>query len=344
MMMKYFRFLYRETGRCFIHFGEIRDTKTEEHFTFLYLRGNRQHVEQEESGHTLFLCPKRLDLVVLGDTEECSLEMLKGFLGNTETGMLICDANSRFAILETIPGIEKVVRLGDKENGDGTQIYQTEAAGWKFTARSCGKGSVMLSHALASGEKADSKITDGMPDAKAQRMDEYKDCVMSVKVVSGDKRCCCEEEPDGYGCALGCALHQDYDVCNYRRREPGAYVTGTVLLPEDWNKEEDFPEEIREELPGIRFFGIPGSAGPEEVRAITEGAARISGNSGASAAGGEPGDEATAYDYKRYFIGTGREMPEETIAAVSRSGMYHIPVILEPGKALCCSGLLKYSE
>lgn len=379
MMMKYFRFLYGETGRCFMHLGEIRDTKTEEHFTFLYLRGVKRHVNQTETEHTLFLCPKRLDLVVLGNSDEYSVEVLREFLADTAVDTLVYCANTHFAIPEIIPGVRKVVCLTDerrednnevkncqmetKEVGSGLQSYYMERAGWKFAVRCCGNVSLMLTHGLASCDSdADRIMTSG--GAVTDGMYPYKDCVMSVKIVSEDKRCCSEQEPDGFGCALGCSLHQDYDVCNYQRKNGRAYVTGTVLLPEGCGSSvlKALIREQEGEFPEIRFVGLPGTIGPDELKAIVESVAQpvFTSDDMKLSEKSDPDDEnlseksasdaenlvenSEVFTYKRYFIGVGSELRDETIAAVSKSSMYHVPLMLEPGNALCCSGMLKYPE
>lgn len=335
-MMKYFRFLYGETGRCFIHFGEIRDTKTKEHFTFLYLRSANRHVKQTEAEHTLFLCPKKLNLVVMGSSDEASVEAMREVLADTSVDTLVYSVNSNSPILELASGVRKTVCLTDKgsEADGGGQSCKIEAAGWKIAVRCCGNGSLMMTYALAAdANAADVNTVDANAAAEIQTRSDraclYNDCVMNVKIVSEDKRCCLEQEPDGYGCALGCSLHQDYDVCNFQRKDTRAYATGTVLIPEECGglQCETLIRELKGELSKTRFLGLPTGIEPDTLRAITE-------------ALGQPEGDA----YKCYFIGSGPELADETIAAVSRSSMYHIPLILQPGKALCCSGLLKYAE
>jgi hypothetical protein len=164
---------------------------------------------------------------------------------------------------------------------------------------------------------------------------------MSVKTVCGEKRCLYQEEPDSYGCALGCALHQDSDVCKYQRqgnRLP--YVTGSVLIPEitDQKLLEQLMGDLQEKLSGVRFFGLPDQAGSAILKKIV---ALLTGDRKETSAP-EKTQELTAC--KRYFIGAASELEDATVASISRGEPDHIPVILGSGQTICCSGFLKYSQ
>lgn len=351
--------------------------KTDKRFTFLYLRRVKGHVDRAEAGQALFLCPKSLDLVVLGDTDVRLAEELKEFLADASVDTLIYGQNPNFAIPEIVPGVKRVICLSGEEASDVagystgeasnvseysvektsgatedfaeksddvaehsaekvySRTYQIRTAGWNLAVKNCGNGSLMLAHGLAedvsnaqSAEDASETCPEAEGEADSWNVSLYKDCVMSVKVVDEKKRCHLEQEPDGYGCALGCSLHQDYDVCNYQRREGQPYVTGTLLLPEvpeecGGSVCDGLIQELKQEFSKTRFFSLPG-----DMELDTAGLFE----------GEEP------LGCKRYFIGAGPELSDKAVAAVSKSSMYHIPVILEPGKALCCSGFLKYAE
>jgi hypothetical protein len=163
---------------------------------------------------------------------------------------------------------------------------------------------------------------------------------MSVKTVCEGKRCLYQEKPDGYGCALGCALHQDSDICRYQRSGSGLpYVTGSVLLPEitDQAAMDRLMGVLQEKLSGVRFFGLPEQAGSSIVQKIV--AIQKSEPEEASAPEAAQGRPTC----KRYFIGAASELKDATIASISRGEPDHIPVILGNGQSICCSGFLKYS-
>lgn len=319
MKMKYYRFLYGEAGGCLMHFGQIRDTKTEEHFSFLYLRGTSGHVDRESAGHTLFLCPDTVDLAVLGNTDPKASEVLKGLLASAKVRTVVLPEGAVCEVPEK-KGEEapEIIRLaaGEKEAG-----WQMTAAGWCVYVKSYQSDSVVMAHSLAETDTAGNR---------------FEDCVMSVKTMDGTEKCIREREPDGYGCALGCTQNHDFDVCKHRRADgPCGYRTGTVLLPalEKGNTLSELKAALRSDLNGkvcgIRFIGMARTAG--ETDAVRD--------TGADSV--QDGEDA---GYKRYFIGAKSELDDRTVAAVSRGGLNHIPVLLEDGKAVCCSGLLKYKE
>lgn len=316
--MKYYRFLYGEAAGCLMHLGQIEDTKTEEHFSFLYLRGISGHVDRGRTEHTLFLCPDTIDLVVLGNADRKAAEVLKGLLSSVKIRTLILPKGAVCEALEKEGGQpRKIIRLaaGEKEPG-----WETTAAGWRVYAKSYHPGSVVMAHSLAETGTAG---------------DRFEDCVMSVKTVAGTERCFREKMPDLYGCAVCCTQNRDFDVCRYKRKEGSCgYCTGTVLLPAlaeegtvpKWMK--DLRSDMEGRIRGIRFIVLDGNTG----------AVPVWNDEAADAAGSE------AAGYKRYFVGSASELSDRTIAEVSRSGRNHIPVLLKDGTAICCSGLLKYKE
>lgn len=377
MKMKYFRFLYAETGRCFMHFGEIRDTSTEETFSFLYLRENSRQVNQAGTGHRPFLCPKSLDLVVLGRANENTKEALKGILQDTAVHTLVVPAKTDAVIPDEMPGIKEVVRVSET-----VEFFMTRA-GWSLLAKPYGDGSVALAHSLAKESDGNSFVElahslakeSGEDGAEARRSlartsgegglpgleGTFEDCVMSVKVMEEDKRCCSEAEPDGYGCALGCTLRQDYDVCRYQQKGGALpYFTGTVLLAEGVSEEgcRDLAKTMEGRVAGIRFFGIPDCA-PEQSAAVNPDQMSEAERDAASSlqtecisvsraaeilSGESEGAFSESGKHKKYFVGTEETLDDETIAGIARSGLYHSVAALKTGEGLCCSGLLKYAE
>ncbi len=294
MEMKYFRFLYGETEGCFVHFGELKDTRTEEQYTFLYLRGMKRYAGSGRAGHALFLCPRGLDLVILGSADAHVKTVLQELLRKREIGTLLLPADA--GKIKAKWKIREVRKLTCRE------ICRITGAGWNFLIRADTAGSLELLHGLSPKEKQST----------------FSDCVMNVKALDPESRCCREAEPDGYGCALGCVLYQDYDVCRYW--DHYSYVTGTLLLTgdEDTEAQEQWVRAAYDETGGVRFVGI---AGGNDVRMRPL-----------------PPD-----GYRRYYIGLGEELDDRTIAEISRDGWSRRPVILRDGQGICCSGLLKYA-
>lgn len=310
MKMKYFRFLYRETGQCFLHFGELQDTMSEETFTFLYLRKVEKHVGQTTSGRRLFLFPKQIKLAVLGSADEETLAVLKELLREMEIDTLLV-GEEKSAVWDELAGIRKIVRLAS-----GT--YQTETAGWRFLARSFADGTIALAHGLS----ADAQ--DGT----------FEDCVMSVKALREGTPCQSERSPDGYGCALGCALYQDYDVCRYRGSDGRPmFGTGTLLFGGSEAEAEcgELCREAQAKLGAIRFIGLTAGNAQMQAAVMKDTHAESTRLAGVSAEG-----------FRRYLVGT-EALDEQTAAELCRAGWYQKPVILKGDEGICCSGLLKYS-
>lgn len=318
MKMNYFRFLYGETKGCFMHYGEWKDDSTEESFTFLYLRGADELVSQEESEHMLFLCPKRVDLVILGRSDKRTLEAWRALGTVLLADTLVCSMDMESDWQSRVSGAKHVVNLA----GENAGIYRREASGWNFFIKSYENGQVVVMHGPGPEEKKDSRL-------------KLEDCVMNVKALTEDRRCHCQENPDGYGCALGCVLHQDYDVCKYQgETEYPGYRTGTLLLTGMESKET--LEAIKKDKQicnwETRFYALPqrnGSTLPNQA----EDAAYLS-----LVEGQEDGQ------CKKYFVGTKADMEDEFLGNLVREGFYSVPVVVTQKQGLCCSGFLKYSD
>ena len=338
MKMKYFRFLFEEIGRCFVHFGELKDTNTDEHFTFLYLRGAEEGAGKRKVERSLFLCPEYVDLVVLGCGSEQTESVLKNFLRDMRIGVLVTPSKTRVMEDGLSDRVKQMIVL---EQLDGME-YRQESAGWQFYVKRCKEDTALMMHGL----KAE---TYRGRDGKASAV--FSDCVMSVKTLDESRLCCNDCAPDAYGCALGCVLHQDYDVCKYQmqskdqdslagdsqitgtkvgdpesaeERNVVPYRTASLLLPEVLEQDElEYVEnEVLKCFGGVRFFGMPNS------------------RDGGFQLGGKLFD--TEFGFKQYFVGLSEEFDDKTIAQICRSGMQKVPVVLQEGKGLCCSGLLRY--
>lgn len=315
MEMKYFRFLYGAAERCLVHYGELQDTKKGETFAFLYLRGTNRQVKQENSCHGPFLFPKHMNLVVLGNTDQGVREVFQKISRDMEIETLIADAQFEFTDENSegkgsAPVIRRTVRLSGEP-------YVTEAAGWKFRIRPCEKGSLALIHGLSAD-------TD---------RDLFEDCVMGVKALKCDSRCGSESSPDGYGCALGCALHQDFDVCKYRGEgKVPEFRTGTLLFGggESRDEQRGLLELALADVGEPRFFGLTESTEIAQDQSVPQDQ-------------NEKEQSVNQEGFRRYFIGT-EELKDETVAEICRKGWYSRPVVLTKGEAVCCSGLLKYTR
>lgn len=328
MKMKYFRFLFGEIGQYFVHLGELKDTRTDEHFTFMYLRKAERHVSQVKgTEHTLFLCPKAIDMLILGRNDISMDRELEAFFEGVTIKTLLIPEKCR---TETwLSGkARQVVKVGALKD----DVYCVERAGWHFYVRRCDDQSVMLIHGPGQGskyghdQKGEAEIASVQnSDFERKRAGElFEDCVMNVKTVDGSNRCCMKSSPDAYGCALGCVLHRDHDICRCHGYDDTSYMLGTVMLPtipdsDDWEK----LEEYRESLDGIRFFGISDMKG--NVKEL-EGKL-CSPESG----------------YRQYFVGMDGELGDSTIAEIGRGGLQRRVAVLRPGQGLCCSGFLKYA-
>lgn len=309
MKTKYFRFLYCGMKSCMVHLGELTDTHTGGQFRFLYVNGTRECVAK--NGEVLFLCPEKVDLLVLGSANEQTDDAAKEILAKTEVGMLILP-ESDYCWEADFSGVEKQISLSSElaasEQKHTEKSVMLTAAGWKFFMKSYVRGSVAMVHSL-----------DGDNDAN-----RFEDCVMNVKVLDEKSRCCCEQTLDGYACALGCALKKDSDVCRYQRvREGGAYLTGALLCGAEMTEKafEEMRKEIGPWLDEIRFFALP-----EAIDGDGKQFARL------------------AECWKRYYIARKEYVQAEVVREICGGGLYQLPVLLENGDGLCCSGLLKYIE
>ncbi len=307
MKMKYFRFLYGETGQCFLHFGELQDTKEDETYSFLYLRKVERHVEQIKSDRRLFLFPRHVNLVILGSADEETLCTLKELSRDMQIDTLLVGKEMPAGWDEPM-SIKETVKLA---NG----VYQTETTGWYFLAKSFADGTVALAHGLSAG------VPKGT----------FEDCVMSVKALRKGALCRKESSPDGYGCALGCALYQDYDVCRFRGSDnKPTFGTGTLLFggSEDETTCHRLLKETQAQVGEIRFVGL--TAG--QVRAQMS---VLQSMCMGDAAMPEKG-------IRRYLIGA-EDLDGSAAAELFRNGWDQRAVLLKNGEGICCSGLLKYA-
>lgn len=316
MKMKYFRFLYRETNGCFMHFGELSDSDAQEKMTFLYLRGTEELVNQKTE-HTLFLCPNHVDLVVLGRSDKATLDVWKRLNGQMEADALVLADDGTWG---DVPGAKQVIRLSQ-----GETTYRHQGAGWSFFIKSYEAGSVVVMHGA--------KEYGAQENSEGGAYAGIEDCVMNVKAVNDHRRCCSQAQPDGFGCALGCVLRQDYDVCKYQDEchEPGE-LTGTLLLA--GTEQRDTMKRVwadAKDCPwSVRFFAVPGKTQKEDLIMKEERSFQL--------------QSAGVEGYRNYYIGMESEMDSGFLDRMCRRGFYHVPVVLGKDQGLCCSGLLKYLE
>lgn len=339
MKAKYFRFLYGETNACLIHFGEVNDTKCHEKISFLFFRSSkvsnssegqveqklgqkleRQMERKEQGQNDLFLYPESADLAVLGTVDESVKREWN------ETGRYV---KVKRLIVPDVPeaeelflgNVDEVIRLrpvSRDENKSGEGLWNMAAAGWKFEVICQGEGTLALWHDLAAAASE-------MDSAEGTETGEFSDCVMSVKAAD---HCMCSKDrnPDEYGCAVGCVLHKDYDVCKFRY-ENGAnpYLTGTLLAAGtgDEEKQKGLLNWLSAKSDRIRFFSMQDPKSWMDILPDSERA--------------EPG-------MRRYFIEMNAELDDHTAAEFCRQGFGSTPVVLMEGHGVCCAGFLKYAE
>lgn len=240
MEMNFFRQLFGRRGECLVHFGEWRDTNTGETFRILYVSGKQELVNQRKvkSGHTLFLCPKTVDVLVLGEKNETVLTEVREMLEETAVGTVVCPGECELQeLLKTkgTEGAEKEEKEEEKEDngcretvgriislhsGTNENELSMSVVGWEFSILCC------------EGRSTEEEVLTLLYRPEQEQMRLYEDCVMRVKNVSGACHCTVTETPDAYGCALGCSRQEDYDVCGCRRSEMAlACLLGTALFP-----------------------------------------------------------------------------------------------------------------
>lgn len=294
---------------CFVHFGEVKDSRNGEHCTFLYLKGSGKSGKQASAGHVLFLCPKTVDFVILGSVDDDVMAAAQNILRDLEVGTVVLPPATPAEVWKSI-GAKNIIQLSC---GEGSTVSEKDhlklsAAGWGLWVQCCGENAVAMLHGL-----------DQEPEAGKSLADVFEDCVMNVKVLDEGKRCCHEAEPDGYACALGCVYQQDHDACKFKRTDGSfPYPVGTLLLPETDGELAvgRWRNEAKEELEAVRFVAISQYDGkklplPEDGR-------------------------------RYYLIGSTEEMSDASVAAICRDGLNHRPVLLKDGEGICCSGMLKY--
>ena len=328
MKIKYFRFLYCVTKSCFIHFGEVKDTKMGETLTFLYLKSAMESAGQTEEEKKLFLCPNCVDYVVLGQIDKDVKAELEGLLEQVKVGTLVIPAEGYGYFPEKLKNVDEIVYLGKegevcgRQTKDGGRVslriedhLERKAAGWKLSVRSMGAGNLAMLHMH---ETDDTEVSAG-GEEKPVRTSVYDDCVMNVKSMDEKKRCRENAQPDEFGCALGCILYQDYDVCKYRNREEESeYLTGTLVLGStDGSSDFALSEDERKK---IRFWAADNHGESDWASLLPE----------------EKGGP------KRYCIAT--DMRNEAVAGICKGGMNRVPVLLQEGCGICCAGLMKYAE
>lgn len=150
MEKKYCRFLYGEMDGCFVHIGEIEDIKTGKRLAFGYIRSIDGHVDQNESEHTLFLCPKKLDVIILGNLNTAVKQVLKKFMEHAEVDTLVVPEGLGFAGLSFMSRKTLTLCLSIEQPG---RLYRFSAAGWKLIAATYEKGLVVFAHGLSCTEE-----------------------------------------------------------------------------------------------------------------------------------------------------------------------------------------------
>lgn len=347
MKTKYFRFLYGAQKSCMVHFGELTDTLTEERFTFLYIRRMGRGGSVPKSGKSLFLCPKQVDLVVLGSADEDADAALQEILQVTEVRLVVLP-KSDYSWKTEFADAKQVVMLSpeaeQKCSADRAAEFAADnmpvrelvlrEAGWKFFLKSYAAGSIVMAHSLDGNPDM---ACDANPEREADTICEkrYEDCIMSVKVLEEEAACCVEGSPDGYACALGCVQKRDSDVCRYQRKAAtNSYLTGTLLCGSRMSRQEcgQLEQDMGAWMEEMRFFCLP------DCTAVAKE------TSGEESRGTDSCFGRLARKFKRYYLAGREELSAETVKEICDSGLYQVPGLFGDGDGICCSGLLKYRE
>lgn len=304
MNMKYFRFLFEETNGCFIHFAELTKADTEERVCALYLRS----IEEKDASAdvvTDFVCPAHVDLVILGRSDAAARNVWQRLSEQTEADVLVFAGEDSGKKLKA----KQIICLSAQ-----TPQWEFQKMGWKIFLKTYEENAVVVMHGFdenRAGERAE-------------------DCVMNIKTANRHRRCYTQPQPDGYGCTLGCVLHQDYDVCKYQAEgQARELLTGTVLLTgaTDSKVRGQIWKDMEQQPWTLRFLALP-----EETQR-----ASLLEQSGIW-------NMSAEQEYKTYCISMGKEIDAGFAKRVCEKGFYHVPIVLGKEQGLCCSGLVKYRE
>lgn len=303
--MKYFRFLFEETNGCFMHFVELTESDTEEQMRILYLKSMENKADLKKDSEC-FACPTHVDLVVLGQNDLRTRETWKRLSEHTEADLLVLAGEDSESDLKA----GEIIQLSESK-----PFWRWKKMDWNIFLKTYENGSVVMMHGLDSG---------------GENRRTIEDCVMSVKATNQCRRCHGSQQPDGYGCALGCVLHQDYDLCKYQGEgQQMGQLTGTVLLAGVTNGDSirQFQADMELQPWELRFLALPKENQKTEI-------------SGNREIWNLPADD----EHKTYYISMEEEMDAVFAKQICEKGFYHVPCVLGKGKGLCCSGLMKYQE
>lgn len=303
--MKYFRFLFEEINGCFMHFVELTESDAEERMRILYLK-SMENKEDLKKDSECFACPTHVDLVVLGQNDLRTRETWKRLSEHTEADLLVLAGEDSGEDLKA----GEIIQLSESK-----PFWCWRKRDWNTFLKTYENGSVVMMHGLDSG-------------GEDRRLIE--DCVMSVKATNQCRRCHGSRQPDGYGCALGCVLHQDYDLCKYQGEgQQMGQLTGTVLLAGVTNGDSirQFQADLEQQPWKMRFLALPKENQKTEI-------------SGNCEIWNLPADN----EHKTYYISMEAEMEAVFAKQICEKGYYHIPVVLREEQGICCSGLMKYQE
>lgn len=377
MEKKYCRFLYGEMDGCFVHIGEIEDIKTGKRLAFGYIRSIDGHVDQNESEHTLFLCPKKLDVIILGNLNTAVKQVLKKFMAHAEVDTLVVPEGLGFAGLSFMSRKTLTLCLSIEQPG---RLYRFSAAGWKLIAATYERGLVVFAHGLSCTEEMEEDedsspydLGDFLPDGYYKKAGL---CV-SMKEECAWSRCekacghvCDGKDEEGMHVCNG--DEENRNVCNEAESVGTECNDKNEVVGTEWNdKNETDRAECDEnatarnvgdrdiddgyemvnaancmgtillagEMKGIRLR-IFESELEENIQGI-----RFVGIAGKEECEPEKRERmANAVPDKRYFIGVRDEVSDEKMAEICGDGVHGNPVIIQEGKTFCCCGVVTYEE
>jgi hypothetical protein len=363
MKTKYYRFLYFGRKRCLLHVGEIEDTRNEDRLTFLYVGSCGRDDEFGRLVENKLSYPKRVDILIVGDTLKSTEEVVEELLKETVVDTVVYPQEEGLHLVLEGHNIRRKIGLGETGN---QMEYGICRAGWSLRVACLDAGGVVLLHGLENQEMFD-------------------DCVMNVSVLDGDEHLGWWSEKDGFAAAMRCTVHHDYDACRYREDgDNGKYRVSTLLYG---NTPLKLCRKWMQSLPGADESGntgefkkygefVNGNESRNEDESVNGSESRNNGkfvNGSGYKGDGESGidrksgleaglrflslpsagkdavwDEGILGEipdgYKCYYIGSPGEPSVQAISQICRRSPYQVPVIAGEGTGLCCAGFLKYAE
>lgn len=356
MDVKHYRFLYGEMDGCFMHFGEIHDTKMRKELTFIYLREIDRHVNQEESDHTPFLFPERIDLIILGNVNISVREALRVILSQARADTLVVPDGINDAGFDFVPPETITLCLSVDEP---ERAYRFCAAGWKIFAKSYERGTVVFAHGL-SCTGTDTSVASLYDLGNSMPGDVFKACEMQIELFDRSElqirdlragSCGIQiDEGERKYCPNGGRKDLEDTVCTGENLE-APYKIGTVALSGEMNRIRSrmFRAELEENIQGICFVAL---CGKEKADDGCDADSAEDKNGKKDAQIRKNTGQIQDFNSRRCFIGMEGETEADTAgeygASMQKNGQKaaegNTLAALHDGQIVCCCGRLIYNR